>query len=309
MAIGREQQSQHEALVCTTCAAWIAKDVGLPLNDVVQPDKLERNKKAVDLEFMLGPTRYVLEHTELEPFEKYKELGERCQAEFGQWALGIEKRLPKGGYFILDVPAQTKWWKTSRARADGTLALEDWILHEVPALYQQAVQEVKRARSPSGVSLKRSKDAAIPFDVTLYCKSWPADARRTFSVQATGTRVKLSEADIEARVSRALTAKLPKLQSAKGANSVSVMLFEYRLNAVPTSGTSFVFSQDFVIEKFPDLTRARGDAPDLAFVVNTTAANQYWLYWQLKGGDKWVDTTPEWKMHRVAWPRFHQETT
>jgi len=279
----RDSSERHRDSVALACAAWIAKESGGSVAGSSFPDQAERHQPAVDLEFWIGNARFVLEHTELEPFGDHTAMEKSDAEDFSAWAKEIEPSLTHGALCVLRVPAKRNGlFQKSNAEEQIKLALKSWVLERVPALHARSDGPTRPADD------HREADSVIPFPVTLSVEAWPPESKFDQWFRVSAIKELETEEPFENRVGRALDKKLPKLHRSKGGNATSVMLLEVRQHAMETGSNRLVPSFDLAETFVPKLCKSRDDVPDIVMVVDTQDdKNGYWLYRLLKWGNQW----------------------
>ncbi|MGH7740614.1 MAG: hypothetical protein ACRENS_01180 [Candidatus Eiseniibacteriota bacterium] len=224
------------------------------------PDETERHKKAVDLS-ATTPDRMnslVLEHTSVDSFLRQRVLSRWCVELLEPLERELDHTLPAPGHYVLGVnPAESKGLRRAGSRIRSSLA--NWIRERAPAL---------EIGLPLGAGRHCDKLDVLGLGLVVTLYRWGhLDGRFFvhFNVPEDFERQRRAQLVI------ALDQKCPKLWSAKVAagNAVSVLVLE-------TSDLA-LGNEIEIAQIVNDELRARRDAPDQVYVVETAIQPWSWL--------------------------------
>lgn len=253
---------QHEQDVCNAVLRLMShrKKGTVVLQE--RPEEIERKRKAVELQFKIEGTEYVLEHTRIESFP------EQILDDRQWWELlePLEKTLngqmPTPGHYWLG--AAVRAVKGARNPEVIRSRLLSWIK-------EQASRLEIGSPGTSPRHLVRASLEGVPFEVTLY--RWPGLDGRFMLVRS-------SPKDLEElrkkRIRAAFDAKCPKLSEAKGRDRVSVLVLESNDLALANSAVIGEAAAE-------ELSLRNEEVPDEVYLVETELEQQ-WVVWVLKEG-------------------------
>jgi hypothetical protein len=260
----------HEKKVCRAITIVLEEREGIKLSDVHNPDKVEREKKAVDLLFRIGEKQYALEHTQIESFANQIGLKYKVDGFLKPLQDEVSGKLPLPGNYDLcfahDAPIPKKNSEAIRA------VLKRWILSNAGAL---AIG--KPSTAPH--HFIRETPLGIPFEVTLY--RWPG--KEGILIARIIIHENLQD-ERKSRIRQALNDKCPKLESARVTDDITVLVLE--LDDIRL-GNPFD-----TITAIMDELKARIDSiPDEVYLIGTDTPP--WEVWKVKVGDRWFSEDDE----------------
>ena len=266
----------HEGKACDAVVRLLELRSGHDRSDVCYPEK-DGNGPPVEVRLRLGPEKYALEHTLIEPFENEIWAG----VTFTQICAHVTEALPSlpgSAHYRLVVPVDVRLPRSDDERRRALEGLVDWIVKSAGAM--QGATRSEHGRSPyRWDACVRAKPAHFHGEFEL--ARWP-DAARMGLQPGSLDLVRACPDDLEERrrdrLDRAFRKKCPKLQKCRASGARTVLVLESDDIAL----TNFHVVRD-QIAMVPAEYR---DTADDIFLVET--AIDPWLVWLMKqGGDLW----------------------
>lgn len=256
-------QYSNEKEVCDILVRYIEKRKNISLRTVSKPDRVERNRKAVELHLRSDNTDYYIEHTLIESFPKQIEDGEHFKDLLNPLEKVLIGKLP-AGHFVLAVSSGAVAGATETDKIQSLL--EKWVLEKAPSL----VTEGSKKRNYVNCY---ERPPNVPFEVFL---SYDPRLENVFYI----ARIAPKDLEIERqkRIRTALNNKCPKLNAAKvDQDSHTVLILECNDIAL---ANHFLIA-DAVVE---EIKKRPNDIPDEIYLVETCIPSQ-WTIWILKEGN------------------------
>lgn len=241
---------EHQKRVCIAVAKAMARRSSSSLEDVTWPDEEIRDTKAVDMQFSISGTAYVLEHTRIESFPEQI----RDSTKFLQLLGSLETFMPSRlhpGYYRLIVPSEVMY-KTEYSEKESAL-ISKWI--EEKARDAPDGDEFEITETPDGIS----------FPVTLVREN---DESTTFLIMRS-VPDQIEDKRIE-RIRTALENKCPKLAKAKTEANISILLLESK---------DIALANERVIARALEaaISAAGVHLPDIILLVETDIGTRWYL--------------------------------
>lgn len=243
---------------------------GEQLTIIGEPDKEERQEKAVDLlvRGITSGTEFAIEHTRIEVYPSQIRDNHLYREYLRPFEDRLSGALPTPGHYELRAPIAI-FEEVRKKEWEGILdALEKWVRGKAPIL------KIRSLREP-GKHLIRETPPGVPLEVTLH---------RFRGIDGAFRFVALIGDDVEGkrkpRIRTALEKKCPKLQEAREGGSITVLILE---------------SDDFQMSNYGVIAEAveegfsqRDDIPDEVYLVETVMERR--TIWVLKEGqDRFLD--------------------
>ena len=219
------------------------------------PDRSDRTEKRVDVCVRIRESRYVLEHTRVDPFENSVGIGKA----FSDFVTPIKDRLsstlPGPAFYVLTLPQDHRFEKKSLNKAQEEIV--DWVSIEAERLCEKA--RVSKCLTKHATAA-REFPGVIPYSVRLICT-----IMMETSDNVTGQFYidRAPDIDLEKqrfkRLCRTLTDKCPKLEQCKDRGARTILVLES--NDIALSNPSIIR------ESLNRAAEERIDLPDEIYLV------------------------------------------
>ena len=279
MANADEQRS-----ICVAVVRAILSRLGKEPSEVTgveEPDKIQQRVQDIDLEFSIGSSRFVMEHTTLETFSGQIAHGTKAWRILGPLEKGLVPQLPCG-YFQLSVETGAlKGIKDSDAERIQE-ALAAWVIQKAPLL---------RAWVPgSSNHCIEETPPGVPFAVEL-SRHFPGGRP---ILKVTNPDPADFQEQVLKRVRYALDGKCPKLQEAKARRqSKSVLVLEsgdiYRTNVI--------LAGEAILTELSKRAQNHNDIPDDVYFVHTVSEEFRHVMVVKEGSQRFCQMWPQAYMH------------
>ncbi len=234
------------------------------------PDKEDRQNPAVDLlaHDAIGPM--AVEHTTIEAYENQLHDNRRINEAFAGFPERFGRSLASPGTYTLAIRTRGGHAFPRKDQVEALDRLKQWVRAQV--LPEPEVPQ----RAPNNVV---AQPPDVPVPVTLFRTR--GDPAADGSLQVALLRSEDHQEQRVARISRALEAKLEKLEAARPEAGVTLLALESR---------DFIMSNPVVIAQA--VFRAADEEtllPDAIIHVDTTAGPDHWIDYYVKIGDWWSE--------------------
>lgn len=269
--------SKNEAALCEMVIALFEEQLSRTRADISYPET-DKSGPPVEMRLRIGATRFALEHTRIEPFERHIESG----AVFGAFAAplrtALQGTMPAPGtyklFFDLEPVSGIHRSKHPKLREK----IEAWARKAAAELHAEAPTRRSRYHAANGDRGMREDDIdGVRVRLTRevhWAQSGKHDGRIIIS------RLGPSEADLEVlraeRIERALDDKCPKLAACAALGDVSILILET---------DDFSLSNEVLIaDAVRPLLEKRNDRPAHVFLADTTIEDDWDLLTLVENG-------------------------
>lgn len=256
----------HRQKVCKSILNFISLRTGQQLSDLTEPDKLERQKTAVDYSFRCGRQDYVLEHTLIESLPDQIQDDRQFMDLLGPLETELSGKLPSPGHYNLTVHFGAVKGAKNRVRIQELI--KSWVL-------QKAGQLEIGSPATAPRHFITEKPDGVPFEITLYRWGGLPGLEGRFLIQRFAPEDLKEKRRVRIRI--ALDAKCKKLAKSKEGFKGSILVLESNdialANAVEIGKTLAL-----------ELQRDGSQIPDEIYSVETETP--HWVIWILKFGDQ-----------------------
>ena len=276
--------AQHEGRCCDAVLRVIESQLQAERTGLRFPDKIDRSNKRVDVCVGVGMTRYVLEHTRIEPFSEAIAAGAFLQ----KLVSGVKKRLvahaplPGPGYYDLRQPQDQRLGGGVRSRARRRDKIEqqiaDWVSSEAAPLFARASNlDLHRP-----TSIKREFSGS--FTVHLICTPTGPPCNKTQGeFGAVRDTSESTEEQLVTRLRKAAADKCPKLLSCKRRGARTVLVLE---------NSDILLGHISVRKALKQASDKRDDLPDEIYLVDTKAEGDWYVFPMNAGADSLFGSGP-----------------
>lgn len=258
----------NEGKACEAILRHIEQREGSVRRDLRFPEQ-EHHPAPVELTCLIGNRLFALEHTGIEPFEGQVEI--EAKSQFDQLRAIFATHTSTDEYYELEIPSGATLGLSRKQIEKVTLALHQWIdqIGQTLDLIQLGLR---------GTPTVRNADAAVPFDVKLYRKSFPNPKCGLSVVHQVNNPDDLRLA----RIRRACAKKFPKLADWKSDGARTVLVLE----AIDDQLTNAVDVAKAVLE----IEKQLGDKPDEIYLV-VSAFPPWWVWYVRVDSRSYFDLT------------------
>ena len=265
----------NEGRASDTALRLLEAGCGKVRSDVCRPETDGLGPPS-DLRARLGLEEYAFEHTLIEAFEGATRAGKLSAELMTPVRLEVRGRLPGPAHFQLYLPLDPCLVVPRSELESCQRTIVEWILNEAGPLHRRAIAGLEHA--PFRRSLQASVEAKLPgfpYPVKMWC-----GVRRVRDGSGEGQlldgRMGPDRGELEtmrmARLRRTLSDKCPKLRQCRDEGARTVLVLE--------SSHIFISNHALVRDALAGLLRARPDAPDEVFLVETEIAP--WIVYPMK---------------------------
>jgi len=256
----------HRQKVCRSILNFVSSRAGQPLSDLTEPDKLERQKSAVDYSFRCGRQEYVLEHTLIESLPDQIQDDRHFIDLLGLLESELNGKLPSPGHYNLTVHFGAV--KGAKNKATIQNLIKTWVLEKARQLEVGSPTTAPR-------HFITEKPDGVPFEITLYRWGGLPGLEGRLLIQ------RFMPEDLEqkrrGRIRTALSAKCKKLAKAKEDSKRSILVLESHDIAL---ANAVDIGKSLTVE----LQRDGLQIPDEIYLVETETPQ--WMIWIFKFGNQ-----------------------
>ena len=284
----------NESEICEGIVRHLEMRESKTRNDVHLPDKDNQTPPdaRVEMIFQIGNQLYAIEHTGIEPFDRFMEHQNRASELFvpleAAATTALASMLQPGVVIEMHLPLDgLVGRKMSEVRTIHS-ALVSWAVSKAPALKPGKYADYRRSK------VITDQPDGVPFPVSLFRFNGIPNLPGSFQLKHL---VSGSEQERVLRLQRACEKKFPKLANWQQLNNARTILV---LEENDVQLTNVVV----VVDAFLSIARNRHDVPDETYMVSTHLPS--WRAWPLlvNGRDYFElaaeDGRVDFEMHRTA---------
>ena len=258
---------RNEGKVCDAVIRDLERRANLGRSDLTRPE-ITGIGPPVDFEFALGPTRYALEHTELQSFPGQIRQG----VNFQQLAEGpieaLSGQLPTPGVYYLTLPTNTR---VGTAALDSVRScLANWMVAQAVAWREAKPLKRDKRHAPSGDGDHvETKPPGVPFAVHFERELPSAQSDRSDGMLFTSRLAPRNMKEARGRsLASSLDKKLPKLAKCRRNGRRTILVLEE--TDISLSNFSIVTST------LATTPKKRRNMPDEIYLVSTFEFLEAW---------------------------------
>lgn len=272
----------HELEICEFTIRHLERRYGAGRAQTSFPED-DRSGPPVECRVEIGDVRFAIEHTLIEPFERFVEGNHHFDAFAAPLRSTLDGTLPRPGFYKLHFPLEPLTGIHRRKHEEMRAAIEAWVRSAAEELADAAPRRRSRIHAPFGdKGEKRGAIHGIDLHLTRevsWAQSGAYDGRIGF------VRVLQGAPGLEAlrfeRIARALARKCPKLALCKMQGDESILVLEWN---------DFSLTNEFLIANaVKDALGERDDWPDQILIVDTTIEDNWNLIELLNQGSFTID--------------------
>ena len=271
----RAEQARGESKCCDAVLRVLENHMEVERTELHEPDKINNDRKRVDVCVKLGADRYVLEHTRIEPFENMVETGVLSENFFNGVRNHLSISLPGPARYEISLPHNPQFDRGGRGKSKRLVSLQksiaNWVSNESFSLYDLAGDSNFIAASPA--LIEREFPSFPGYFIRLSCILLPGKfgtEEGALSFVRDAPESDCLEIPRVERINKALSAKCLKLQFCKNCGARTVLVLE---------NFDIALSNDMdVHEALISALENRDDPPDEIYLVDTKSEEQYYVF-------------------------------
>lgn len=266
MESNKDHADRHRQRVCQAILNFISWRRAQPLSDLQEPDKLERQKTAVDYSFRCGAQHYLLEHTLVESLPGQIQDDRQFMDLLGPLENELNGKLPAPGHYNLTVHFGAV--KGAKEKTKIQNLIKAWVLQKAGKL-----EIGSPATAPRHFIKGKPKD--VPFELVLYRWGDLPGLEGRLLIQ------RFAPDDLEQkrreRIRIALNGKCRKLAESKKSSFRSILVLE-------SNDIALANAVDIGKALILELEEGQWQIPDEIYTIGTETP--HWVIWILKFNDQ-----------------------
>ncbi|NEJ21026.1 hypothetical protein GR247_12710 [Rhizobium leguminosarum] len=274
---------KNEERICEAIIRLFERKVGQKRADPIRPEK-DHSGPPVEVRVMIGDRRYAIEHTLVEPFENFIQIGNRFSKFVREILDALKGTMPGPGIYQLSFPIDPTAEHKGAALAALRQPIIDWVRAAAEEMFQECPEREDRNWRPHGYKGMREIHIGGLHLILVRNMHWSMRTKHDgfFDI------ARRTDGDLEparqARIRTALTKKLPKLLTCGGEGDVTILVLEFSDIAL----THHVF----IAQALEHLIAQGVTMPDQVFIADTTQSRPWDFYQPIADGAFVIDMEP-----------------
>ncbi|TBB53781.1 hypothetical protein ELH44_08915 [Rhizobium ruizarguesonis] len=274
---------KNEERICEATIGLLEKRAGKARSASTRPEK-DHSGPPVEVRVTIGERRYAIEHTLVEPFENFIQIGNRFTKFVGEILDALKGTMPGPGIYQLSFPIDPTAEHKGAALAALRQPIIDWVHKAAEEMFHECPKAESRDRQPYGYNGKREIEIGGLHLILVRSMHWARSTKYDGFFDIARRADDNLEPARQARIKTALTKKLPKLLTCGDEGDVTILVLEFSDIAL----THHVF----IAQALEDLIAQGVTMPDQVFIADTTQSRPWDFYQPIADGAFVIDMEP-----------------